>query len=96
MIHVIWHPSTNGLKQQSHLPLGLNAGLWDTQALAAIKTPLFYIAGSADDVSGYSPGIICLNPASIQGAICQRLKMPITAQAHRFPPRRNHGRQCRH
>ncbi|MBC3812959.1 alpha/beta hydrolase family protein [Undibacterium aquatile] len=46
-------------------PWGWNAGLWDTQALAAIKTPLFYIAGSADDVSGYSPGVRNLFESSI-------------------------------
>ena len=38
-------------------PWGWNRGFWDAQGLSAIKTPVFYVAGSVDDVSGYSPGI---------------------------------------
>ncbi|MFZ6772593.1 alpha/beta hydrolase family protein [Undibacterium sp. SXout7W] len=38
-------------------PWGWNKGLWNAQGLATIKTPVFFIAGSADDVSGYSPGV---------------------------------------
>ena len=38
-------------------PWGWTRGLWDTAGLAGIKTPVFYMAGSVDDVSGYSPGI---------------------------------------
>jgi len=38
-------------------PWGWNAGIWNKEGLAGIKTPIFYIAGSADDVSGYAPGI---------------------------------------
>ena len=38
-------------------PWGWNRGFWDAQGLSGIKTPVFYVAGSVDDVSGYSPGI---------------------------------------
>ncbi len=38
-------------------PWGWNRGFWDAQGLSGIKTPVFYVAGSIDDVSGYSPGI---------------------------------------
>ena len=38
-------------------PWGWNRGFWDAQGLSAIKTPVFYLAGSVDDVSGYSPGV---------------------------------------
>ncbi len=38
-------------------PWGWNAGFWDAAGLAAIKTPVFFVAGSVDDVSGYSPGV---------------------------------------
>ncbi|MFZ6752345.1 alpha/beta hydrolase family protein [Undibacterium sp. Dicai25W] len=38
-------------------PWGWNMGVWDKQGLAGIHTPIFYIAGSADDVSGYGPGV---------------------------------------
>ena len=38
-------------------PWGWNAGFWDAAGLAGIKTPVFFVAGSADDVSGYAPGV---------------------------------------
>jgi predicted dienelactone hydrolase len=38
-------------------PWGWNAGFWDAAGLANIKTPIFFVAGSVDDVSGYSPGV---------------------------------------
>ncbi len=38
-------------------PWGWNRGFWDAGGLAHIKTPIFFIAGSVDDVSGYSPGV---------------------------------------
>ena len=38
-------------------PWGWNAGFWDAAGLAGIKTPVLYVAGSVDDVSGYSPGV---------------------------------------
>lgn len=38
-------------------PWGWNQGFWDAQGLQNIRTPMLYIAGGVDDVSGYSPGI---------------------------------------
>lgn len=38
-------------------PWGWNTGFWDAAGLAAIKTPVFFIAGNADSVSGYAPGV---------------------------------------
>ncbi len=38
-------------------PWGWNMGFWDKDGLAGIKTPIFYMAGSADAASGYSPGV---------------------------------------
>jgi predicted dienelactone hydrolase len=38
-------------------PWGWRGGFWDNAGLAGIKTPIFFIAGSIDDVSGYAPGV---------------------------------------
>lgn len=46
-------------------PWGWNAGFWDAAGLAGIRTPLLYIAGSIDDVSGYSPGVRNIFEASV-------------------------------
>jgi predicted dienelactone hydrolase len=46
-------------------PWGWNAGIWDPAGLAGIRTPVFYIAGSLDDVAGYSPGVRNLFEASV-------------------------------
>jgi len=37
-------------------PWGMQAGLWDSVGLAGIRTPTLFVAGSADDVSGYENG----------------------------------------
>lgn len=37
-------------------PWGMPAGLWDSSGLAGIRTPTLFVAGSADDVSGYENG----------------------------------------
>ena len=37
-------------------PWGMNTGFWDAEGLAGIDTPVFFMAGSADDVSGYREG----------------------------------------
>ena len=37
-------------------PWGMNTGFWDAAGLAGIRTPIFFMAGSADDVSGYEEG----------------------------------------
>jgi predicted dienelactone hydrolase len=38
-------------------PWGWRGGFWDNAGLSGIKTPIFFIAGSVDDVSGYAPGV---------------------------------------
>lgn len=37
-------------------PWGMQAGFWDAAGLAGIRTPTLFVAGSADDVSGYENG----------------------------------------
>lgn len=37
-------------------PWGMQAGFWDAEGLKGIKTPVLFVAGSADDVSGYEKG----------------------------------------
>src|SRR6056297_3732432 len=37
-------------------PWGMTAGFWDAEGLAGIETPVLFMAGSADDVSGYEEG----------------------------------------
>ena len=38
-------------------PWGMPAGFWDTAGLAGIRTPVLFMAGSVDDVSGYDQGV---------------------------------------
>jgi predicted dienelactone hydrolase len=37
-------------------PWGMQLGYWDATGLAGITTPMLFVAGSADDVSGYEKG----------------------------------------
>lgn len=37
-------------------PWGMNTGFWDAEGLAGLETPILFVAGSADDVSGYEEG----------------------------------------
>ena len=38
-------------------PWGYNQGFWDATGLAGVRTPMFFVAGSVDSVSGYAPGV---------------------------------------
>ncbi len=38
-------------------PWGWTSGFWDREGLAGIRTPILFMAGSADATSGYSPGV---------------------------------------
>lgn len=38
-------------------PWGWNRGFWDAAGLAEVRIPVFFVAGSVDDVAGYSPGV---------------------------------------
>ena len=46
-------------------PWGMQGGFWDAEGLAGIRTPVMFVAGSVDDVSGYEKGV----RAIYQGAI---------------------------
>ncbi|MEX3007193.1 alpha/beta hydrolase family protein [Hoeflea sp. TYP-13] len=37
-------------------PWGMNTGFWDAAGLSGLRIPMFFIAGSDDDVSGYENG----------------------------------------
>ncbi|MBK5256844.1 MAG: dienelactone hydrolase, partial [Vicinamibacteria bacterium] len=37
-------------------PWGMQQGVWDAEGLKGIRTPVLFVAGSADDVSGYEKG----------------------------------------
>jgi predicted dienelactone hydrolase len=37
-------------------PWGMTAGYWDTEGLKGIRTPTLFVAGSADETSGYEKG----------------------------------------
>ncbi|MDJ0612561.1 MAG: dienelactone hydrolase [Rhizobiaceae bacterium] len=38
-------------------PWGMNTGFWSAETLKGIETPMLFVAGSVDDVSGYENGI---------------------------------------
>ncbi len=46
-------------------PWGMEQGFWDAEGLAGIKTPVLFVAGSADDVSGYEKGTRAIYQAAV-------------------------------
>lgn len=46
-------------------PWGMNTGFWDAKGLSGIKTPILFMAGSADDVSGYENGTKAIFEAAV-------------------------------
>jgi predicted dienelactone hydrolase len=38
-------------------PWGMQNGFWDAEGLKGIRTPVMFVAGSADEVSGYAKGV---------------------------------------
>ena len=46
-------------------PWGMQTGFWDAEGLRGIKTPMLFVAGSADEVAGYEKG----TRAIYQGAV---------------------------
>jgi predicted dienelactone hydrolase len=46
-------------------PWGMQGGFWDAEGLKGIRTPVMFVAGSVDDVSGYERGV----RAIYQGAV---------------------------
>jgi len=41
-------------------PWGMNTGFWDAKGLSGVRIPILFVAGSADDVSGYEKGVRAL------------------------------------
>jgi predicted dienelactone hydrolase len=46
-------------------PWGMQAGFWDAAGLAGIRTPTLFVAGSADEVSGYENGTRALYKGAV-------------------------------
>ncbi len=46
-------------------PWGMNAGFWDAAGLAGVRKPVFFIAGSDDDISGYETGTKAIFEGSV-------------------------------
>jgi predicted dienelactone hydrolase len=46
-------------------PWGMERGSWDSEGLKGIKVPVFFVAGSMDDVSGYEKGIKAIFNGSV-------------------------------
>ena len=46
-------------------PWGMNTGFWDAEGLKGIESPIMFVAGSKDDVSGYENGIKAIYDHSI-------------------------------
>jgi len=46
-------------------PWGMQGGFWDLEGLKGIRTPVMFVAGSADDVSGYEKGTRALYEGAV-------------------------------
>ena len=46
-------------------PWGMQKGAWDAAGLAGIRTPVLFVSGSADDVSGYEQGTRAIYAAAV-------------------------------
>ena len=46
-------------------PWGMPGGFWDAEGLKGIRTPVLFVAGSADDVSGYERGTRAIYQAAV-------------------------------
>lgn len=46
-------------------PCCMNRGMWDRDALARIHTPVMFMAGSADETSGYETGVRAIYEAAV-------------------------------
>ena len=46
-------------------PWGMQRGVWDAKGLEGLKIPLFFVAGSQDDISGYEKGIKAIYTGAI-------------------------------
>ena len=74
-------------------PWGMQGGFWDGEGLQGIHTPVMFVAGSVDDVSGYEKGV----RAIYQGAVnADRYLLTFINANHNaaapYPaPRESHG-----
>jgi predicted dienelactone hydrolase len=46
-------------------PWGMQGGFWDADGLRGIRTPMLFVAGSADEVSGYERGTRAIYQAAV-------------------------------
>src|SRR5919112_151334 len=46
-------------------PWGMQRGFWNQEGLTRIRTPMLYVAGSKDDVSGYENGVRALYDGTV-------------------------------
>ena len=46
-------------------PWGMQGGFWDAEGLKGIATPVFFVAGSVDDVAGYEKGTKAIYQAAV-------------------------------
>ncbi|WP_396625509.1 alpha/beta hydrolase family protein [Luteitalea sp.] len=46
-------------------PWGMQVGAWDAAGLSGIRTPVLYVAGSVDDISGYTKGVRAMYEATV-------------------------------
>jgi predicted dienelactone hydrolase len=46
-------------------PWGMAGGFWDADGLRGIRTPILFVAGSADDVAGYEKGTKAIYQAAV-------------------------------
>jgi predicted dienelactone hydrolase len=70
-VHLAGSESHNALPDEritavvAFAPWGMQRGFWDADGLAKIQTPILYIAGSVDDVSGYEDGVRAMYEATV-------------------------------
>lgn len=46
-------------------PWGMERGFWDAEGLKGLRTPILYVSGSIDDVSGYENGVKAIYEQSV-------------------------------
>lgn len=46
-------------------PWGMERGFWNAEGLKGVRTPILYVAGSVDDVSGYETGVKAIYEQSV-------------------------------
>jgi predicted dienelactone hydrolase len=46
-------------------PWGMQNGFWDAEGLKGIRTPVMFVAGSVDEVSGYAKGVRAIYDAAV-------------------------------